>query len=87
MTIWQRIKRFIMSLPYAFKRTTIKAVHEEDLSGVLASLGVLAGIEREEYGCMCCEKVVTMENLWGILSKDGSIHVICSDPECISRLD
>jgi len=87
MTILQRIKRFIMSLRHVFKRTTIKAVHEEDLLGVLASLGVLAGIERGEYGCVCCDKVVTMENLWGILSKDGSIHVICSDPECIMRLD
>jgi hypothetical protein len=87
MGIWQRIRRFIRSFPYLSRRTRIKAVHEDDLLGLLTSLGMVTGVQRGEYECRCCKRIVTMDNLWGILAEDGSIHVICSDPECISRLD
>lgn len=87
MSLLERIKRFLFSLRYFFRRTHIKVVHEEDLQRLLKSLGIYDGIEQGDFTCMHCNEVITLDNLWGLLRRDEIIHVICSNAECISKLE
>lgn len=84
MKVFGRLITFIKSLRYAFRRTTIKAVHDDDLPRLLDSLGLNTRIERGEMKCMFCDNIITTENLSAILSRDRSIQIICCSPECIS---
>ena len=84
MTIGDIIQRFFQSLPRAFHRTTIRAVHENDLPLLLTSLGVEAEVIQGKHRCMSCDKLITMDNLWGIMSRKGKIQLICSDPDCLA---
>jgi len=87
MSLQEQIKRFLRSLRYLFIRTHIKVVHEEDLQRLLKSLRIYGEIEQGNFTCMCCNEVITFDNLWGLLRRDGIIHVICSNAECISKLE
>jgi hypothetical protein len=87
MKLIEQIKKIIISLRYTFTRTHIKAIHEEDLCGLLKSLQIYDDIEHGKFTCMCCDEVITLDNIWGLVRKDGAIQVICSNPECISKLE
>ncbi len=87
MSLLERIKRFLFSLRYILRRTHIKVVHEDDLRILLHSLDIYDGIEQGEYVCMHCNEIITIENLWGILRKDDTIHVVCSNADCISKFE
>lgn len=82
MYILRRIKILAGFLSSFFKTTGIKAVYEDDLPTLLTSLGISESIERGEFKCSNCGRVVTNENLWGILRSNKKLHLICSDPEC-----
>lgn len=86
MNLWDRIWRFFRSLPYVFRRTKIRVVHEDDLRPLMTSLGIYDDICQRKHHCMGCDKLITLDNLWGILSREGLVHLICSDPECISEI-
>jgi hypothetical protein len=87
MKIFESLITFIKSLRYTFRRTTIKAVHDDDLPRLLDSLGLLTPIDRGEMKCMFCDNIITTENLSAILSRGRSIHLICCSPECISGFE
>ena len=84
MDIGGIIQRFFRSFQRVFHRTTIRAVHEDDLPLLLTSLGIKAEIMQGKCRCMSCDELITMDNLWGIISKKGEIHLICSSPDCLA---
>lgn len=84
MTIGDIIQRFFQSFSQVFHRTTIRAVHENDLLLLLTALGIETEIIQGKHRCMSCGKLITMDNLWGIMSREGKIHLICSDPDCLA---
>lgn len=86
MNLWQRIRRFVKSLRHSMDRTKIRAVHEDDLFRLITSLGIEEDIRMGRYRCMCCNAPINMDNLWGILSREDKIHLICSDPECLAEI-
>ena len=86
MNLLYRILHFIKSFPHAFKRTKLRVVHEDDLLSLISSLGIAEDIQQGKFRCVCCETVISMDNLWGIISREGSIQLICSDPECLPEI-
>jgi hypothetical protein len=87
MYIWKKLRILLKSLPSYCRRVSIKAVHDEDLLHFLKSLGIEDGINRGEYSCMSCGRVINQENLWGVLYRGNTLQLICSTPECISKLE
>ena len=86
MKILEKLKSKFSLLVFFFKRTHIKAVHEEDLIPLLVSLGIHTAIENGEFMCVYCDKKITIDNLWGISRIDKKFNIICSNPECVLRL-
>lgn len=86
MNLWYNTHRFFKSLPYIFHRTKIRVVHDDDLLSLITSLGINNDIQQQKYHCICCNSIITIENLWGFFVREGSIHLICSNPECLSEI-
>lgn len=86
MNILMSIRRFLKSIPYAFRRTKIKVVHEDDLNTLITSLGIADDFIRGKFFCICCKSPITIDNLWGIMTLEGSIQLLCSDPVCLSDI-
>ena len=87
MRFYDQIKLRIKKIWNKFKRTRIKAVHEEDLIPLLNSLGIYMKIKEGEAFCVYCSTVITLDNLWGIFREGKSIRFICSNPDCASKID
>jgi len=81
-----KIKRFITSFPYHFKKMRIKAVYDADLKNLVKSLGLDMGIENGEYKCKYCGTIISFENLQAILKENSEIKFICSNFECLSKI-
>ena len=62
----------------------IKAVHDNDLVGVLKKLGVYEGIVNKMYSCIICGKKITLDNLGAIVRLD-SVKFVCDDPTCLYK--
>ncbi len=81
-----KLKKYLSSFSDSFKKTKVKAVHDSDLLEVLKSLGVLEDIENNKATCAFCKDSVNLENLEAIFQKEGGVNLICSKPECISKI-
>tara|TARA_R110001592_G_scaffold43005_1_gene139519 strand:+ start:37864 stop:38103 length:240 start_codon:yes stop_codon:yes gene_type:complete len=66
------------------KKVNIPAIHDKDLQDILKEFNLLDRINLGEITCLNCSKEITIENLGGLVSKDGGIKVFCDDPECIA---
>ncbi len=69
-----------------FKRTKLKAIHEDDLLSMLDNLGITEKIQKGEYRCEYCNKIISLDNLWCIRKKDNRIQLICSNYDCLNKL-
>ena len=86
MNLWNRINRSFKSLKYSFRRTKISVVHDEDLPSLITSMGLDDDIHNGRSQCEFCEEIINIDNLWGILIKEGRIQLICSNSDCLSEL-
>ncbi len=68
------------------KRETLNAVHDDDLKGVLAELGVQQAFERGQLKCFFCEDTITWDNLYSIFPLGGDVKFSCSKPTCVEEL-
>jgi hypothetical protein len=68
------------------ERDQLTAVHESDLEGVLAKLGVLETLRREEILCVGCGKPVSLASLGCLFGRNGRVQVCCDDPACLERV-
>jgi len=64
----------------------LKAVHDDDLSHLLASLGELEGVQGGERRCKFSSDVITFDNLHAIFPESGSIKYVCDKPACVVAL-
>lgn len=83
---WYKIINYIKALPYKFKRTRVSTVYESDLLKLLNSLGILDQVKDGGYRCLKCGTVIDLDNLEIILLKDKKIQIICSDPNCFTKI-
>jgi hypothetical protein len=65
----------------------LNAVLDEDLQGLLRSIGQLEPIERGEVICVKCGAPITLENLQLIIPmSEGKYHIVCNTSSCIEQL-
>ena len=65
---------------------TLTAVHDDDLSAFLKSLGLFADVEAGRMHCWFCDMVIRMSNLRAVFPDSGTVLLSCSKPECIKQL-
>jgi len=66
--------------------STIPAVHDWHLERVLADLGLLLALDAGELRCACCQDVLSLETIGGILvRRKGRYSLVCSRIDCIEK--
>lgn len=68
------------------RRHTIKAVHEQDLGGLLESLGLSELVTKGELRCGICGSIVSFENLLCIYPSGDEVKVCCKNRECYEKV-
>lgn len=69
------------------KTEILQAVLDEDLEGLLRSIGRLDSINDGRVVCRFCGDLVSLQNLQAILPlSDEDFWFICNRPSCVERL-
>jgi len=68
------------------EKSTVTAVHDDDLIGFLKSMGLLSDVQAGRTRCRFCQGVITLENLNAIFPDSGTIRVSCDLPACVKML-
>jgi len=63
----------------------VVAVYDEDLERALVRLGLCDDIVAGKATCLVCGKVITFDNLGGLVKYGGTIRVICDDLLCLLK--
>ena len=67
-------------------RTTVSAIHEQQMEQVLRELGLLDQLLLGQIGCVGCGKKLTLDDVGGILV--GPPHrLVCSSLECLGSAE
>jgi hypothetical protein len=64
------------------KKTSIKVIYDEDLIGVLETLGLVD----EKSFCVFCRGQVTEKNLFAFKKTPSGVELICSSADCSNNL-
>ena len=64
----------------------IRAVHDDELSDFLRSIGVLDAFEAGDLRCRFCDIVIDETNLHAIFPADNNIYVVCDKATCQGEL-
>lgn len=67
-------------------KTSIAAVHDDDLKKFLESLGVLGDVTNGKAKCKFCRDVLTLESLAAVFPESGDVKFVCDKPGCLSSL-
>jgi len=68
------------------KREFLDAVLDDDLRGLLKSIGQLEHVEEGEVVCCKCGTPITLRNLQLIIPLgDSRFDFVCSDPPCVEH--
>jgi len=67
-------------------RKTIAAVHDDDLTDFLGSLGVLSDVTNGRAKCKFCGGPVTLANLVAVFPESGDIKFVCDKTGCLPSL-
>lgn len=68
------------------KRVEVKAIYDQDLEHVLASLGILDKLVEGELNCVVCGCQVDLDNLGTIFPEGDEIGVSCDNDRCIRTI-
>ena len=64
----------------------LRAVHDSELEGLLARLGVFDDFTAGNARCTFCEDPINEDNLYAIFPISNLVRFSCSKPECIEAL-
>jgi hypothetical protein len=67
-------------------KSTLRAVHDDDLETYLQSLGLLSDVRAARLKCKFCRQPVTLATLHALLPESGTIHVVCANADCVKLL-
>ncbi len=68
-------------------RRKLPAFHERNIEDILKRFKLWKKFEDGELKCIICECVITNDNFGCILlSKEGTVNVACSNPECLEKV-
>jgi hypothetical protein len=69
------------------EKKSLCAVHDDDLSKFLESLGILKDFEAGKLTCFFCKDPISEQNLHAVLPYQNAIRVGCDKPECVKALN
>ncbi len=69
------------------EKKNLCAIHDDDLSKFLESLGILKKFQAGRLSCFFCKDPVTENNLHAVLPYKKSVRVSCDKPECVKALN
>lgn len=69
------------------KKEKLKAVHDNDLSQFLSSIGGLEQIINGQHHCKICDIKITLENLGAIYPKGNKINFACNRLSCLTEIE
>ncbi len=81
-----KILKFFKNLKHRIKKKNHKFVHDEDLEGLLKSIGAYEKILNKQINCTYCGEPITLENLHIIKYKNSEFRFYCNNAECIQNL-
>ena len=65
------------------KRSNVRAVWDDDLVGLLQSLGVLDMLIEGQIRCAVCDRNVDLDNLGALFGEDEEVQVTCDLTNCV----
>ena len=68
------------------KDNHLQAVHDDDLSSLLSSLGVYEKVHSGQCTCSFCQKIISLENLGAIIPLNGEIVFSCDSHSCLNSM-
>lgn len=68
------------------KNNHLQAVHDDDLSTLLISLGVYDEVCAGRHSCHFCQQSITLKNLGAIVPLNGNIEFSCDNPLCLKSM-
>lgn len=68
------------------RNNRLQAVHDDDLSNLLMSLGVYESVQNGKCSCLFCQKVITFDNLGAIVPINGEISFVCDSARCLNSM-
>ena len=68
------------------RNNRLQAVHDDDLSNLLMSLGVYESVQNGECSCLFCQKVIAFDNLGAIVPMNGEISFVCDSARCLNAM-
>ena len=68
------------------KRSSVKAVYEDDLVTFLQANNLYKPIIEGTYRCRHCGNVITIESLEVVVPTGTIITMVCSNPKCLSQI-
>ena len=76
----------IFDLFSKIKKKNIYAVYEDDLNGLLQSVGIKDSLELGKENCHVCGTQVTYKSLRAIIKVDNEYKVVCYNQDCINSI-
>ena len=64
-------------------KTTINAVHDNDLMRLLGNLGLSEKLKAGELKCKFTKAIITFDNLYSIFPEGDTIKLVCDSPDAI----
>ena len=69
------------------ERKKLPAFHENNIEEILRRFKLWKKFENNELECAICGSTIFKDNLGCIfLSREGTVNVACSNPECLERV-
>ena len=71
-------------MPKEYKN--IDAIHTNDLSRLLAKIGLLDDFDNNKVKCKFCKQPVTHANIYSVIKDSGSYKLVCDKADCVQLL-
>ena len=69
------------------EKKKLHAVHDDDLSSLLESLGIHDALRARRIPCFFCKEPVSEQNLHALLPYQKKVCVTCDKPDCVKALN
>jgi hypothetical protein len=82
---WFKIKRLFQNLINFNKSKKVQLVADADLAKMLSSIGEFEMVIDNKRRCVCCNKIITLNNFGAIFRDNKEYFFICEDYTCLSN--
>ncbi len=68
---------------YMKEEIELNAIRDSDIDSFLSKYDLLEKYISGQIHCVCCDEVITKNNLGGFFIKDGQVLMFCNLTECL----